>query len=86
MTNTAKPCKLALIQLAVSADKNTNLANARTHVLEAASKGANLIVLPVRSFFPFGLFLASPCTFCFFVLTPDATHTLTFFYSMRLGK
>lgn len=46
-SSTPKPCKLALVQLAVTANKNDNLANARTHVLEAASKGANLVVLPV---------------------------------------
>ncbi|KAK3838599.1 MAG: carbon-nitrogen hydrolase [Linnemannia elongata] len=54
MTNSAKTCKLALIQLAVSADKDANLANARTHVLEAASKGANLIVLPECFNSPYG--------------------------------
>ena len=45
---TFKPCKLALVQLAVTADKNANLANARAHVLQAANNGANVIVLPVR--------------------------------------
>ncbi|KAG0260656.1 hypothetical protein BG011_001719 [Mortierella polycephala] len=49
-----KPCKLALIQLAVTADKNANLTNARTHVLEAASHGANLIVLPECFNSPYG--------------------------------
>ncbi|KAF9933948.1 hypothetical protein FBU30_003892 [Linnemannia zychae] len=48
------PCKLALIQLAVTADKAANLANARTHVLEAASNGANLIVLPECFNSPYG--------------------------------
>jgi hypothetical protein len=59
-----KPCKLALIQLAVSADKEANLANARTHVLEAASKGANLIVLPVTLLPPFfSLSSSSPLSY-----------------------
>ncbi|CAO3573461.1 unnamed protein product [Mortierella alpina] len=49
-----KTCKLALVQLAVGADKDANLANARTHVLEAASKGANLIVLPECFNSPYG--------------------------------
>lgn len=48
MASSTPTCKLALVQLAVTADKNDNLANARTHVLEAASKGANLVVLPVQ--------------------------------------
>lgn len=78
MANTAKPCKLALIQLAVSADKDANLANARTHVLEAASKGANLIVLPVRSFLPFSIFLVPPYTYAS-LYSCLLTHTLTFF-------
>lgn len=81
MTNSAKTCKLALIQLAVSADKDANLANARTHVLEAASKGANLIVLPVRSFLPFCLFLVPPCTYaslysCLLIHTHAGLFTL----------
>ncbi|KAF9186115.1 hypothetical protein BGZ51_002240 [Haplosporangium sp. Z 767] len=49
-----KPCKLALIQLGVTADKDINLTNARTHVLEAASQGANLIVLPECFNSPYG--------------------------------
>ncbi|KAI7831286.1 carbon-nitrogen hydrolase [Gamsiella multidivaricata] len=49
-----KPCRLALVQLAVTADKDANLANARTHVLEAASNGANLIVLPECFNSPYG--------------------------------
>ncbi|KAF9291214.1 hypothetical protein BGZ68_004734 [Mortierella alpina] len=53
-SNNYKPCKLALVQLAVGADKDANLANARTHVLEAASKGANLIVLPECFNSPYG--------------------------------
>lgn len=52
-TSSTPTCKLALVQLHVTADKDHNLANARSHVLEAASKGANLIVLPVRT--PFTL-------------------------------
>ncbi|KAF9421206.1 hypothetical protein BGZ94_008913 [Podila epigama] len=51
---TSAPCKLALIQLAVTADKLKNLDNARTHVLEAAANGANLIVLPECFNSPYG--------------------------------
>ncbi|KAF9387043.1 hypothetical protein CPB97_003040, partial [Podila verticillata] len=47
-------CRLALVQLHVTADKDANLANARNHVLEAASKGANLIVLPECFNSPYG--------------------------------
>ncbi|KAF8951481.1 hypothetical protein BGZ46_003954 [Entomortierella lignicola] len=53
-STTLTPCKLALVQLAVTADKEANLANARTHVLEAASNGANLIVLPECFNSPYG--------------------------------
>ncbi|KAF8934270.1 putative nitrilase family protein [Dissophora ornata] len=53
-SSAAKPCKLALIQLAVTADKDANLANARTHVLQAASNNANLIVLPECFNSPYG--------------------------------
>ncbi|GJJ68732.1 omega-amidase [Entomortierella parvispora] len=49
-----KPCKLALVQLAVTADKSANLANARAHVLEAANNGANVIVLPECFNSPYG--------------------------------
>ena len=38
--------KIALCQLAVSADKAANLKNARTAVDDAASQGAELVVLP----------------------------------------
>lgn len=41
-----KPLKVALIQLKVGADKAKNIANARSRILEAAEKGAKLIVLP----------------------------------------
>ncbi|KAG0056702.1 hypothetical protein BGZ83_003945 [Gryganskiella cystojenkinii] len=49
-----KPCKLALVQLSVTGNKSANLANARAHVLEAASKGANVIVLPECFNSPYG--------------------------------
>ncbi|KAL8960979.1 MAG: hypothetical protein Q9183_005376 [Haloplaca sp. 2 TL-2023] len=41
-----KPLKLALIQLATGSDKAANLSRARSRALEAAEKGASLIVLP----------------------------------------
>jgi hypothetical protein len=41
--------KLALVQLAVTADKEHNLKHARTKVLEASANGANVVVLPVKS-------------------------------------
>ncbi|KAJ3287332.1 hypothetical protein HDU79_005807 [Rhizoclosmatium sp. JEL0117] len=46
--------RLALIQLAVTASKETNLANARKKVLEAASKGASIVVLPECFNSPYG--------------------------------
>lgn len=41
-----QPLKVALLQLKVTADKALNIANAETKIMEAASKGAQLIVLP----------------------------------------
>lgn len=39
--------KIALIQLAVGAEKRTNLERAGSLVREAASKGAKVVALPV---------------------------------------
>ncbi|KFY77841.1 hypothetical protein V498_09253 [Pseudogymnoascus sp. VKM F-4517 (FW-2822)] len=49
-----QPVKLALVQLASGTDKATNLANARTQVLAAASQGAKIIVLPECFNSPYG--------------------------------
>ncbi|KAK1023776.1 Omega-amidase nit3, partial [Friedmanniomyces endolithicus] len=50
-----KPLKLALVQLAAGADKNANLSHARNKVLEAASNGAKLVVLPECFNSPYGV-------------------------------
>jgi omega-amidase len=42
-----RPFRLALIQLATCADKQSNLRRARQFVKEACANGANLVVLPV---------------------------------------
>ena len=44
-----RPFRLALIQLATTADKEVNLRRARALVKEACSKGANVVVLPVNA-------------------------------------
>ena len=44
-----RPLRLALIQLATTADKQANLRRARNLVKEACTNGANLVVLPVHS-------------------------------------
>lgn len=49
-----KPVKIACIQLASGADKATNLSHARDKVLEAASRGADIVVLPECFNSPYG--------------------------------
>ncbi|RDW71498.1 nitrilase family protein (Nit3)-like protein [Coleophoma cylindrospora] len=49
-----KPVKLALIQLASGSDKAANLSHARDKVLEAASAGAKIVVLPECFNSPYG--------------------------------
>ncbi|KAF1973685.1 carbon-nitrogen hydrolase [Bimuria novae-zelandiae CBS 107.79] len=46
--------KLALVQLACTADKAHNLSRARTKVLEAAKRGAKIVVLPECFNSPYG--------------------------------
>ncbi|KAI8610315.1 carbon-nitrogen hydrolase [Chytriomyces sp. MP71] len=48
------PARLALVQLKVTASKEANLANARCKVLEAALKGARIVVLPECFNSPYG--------------------------------
>ncbi|OZJ04669.1 Hydrolase [Bifiguratus adelaidae] len=52
--STFKPFKLALVQLAVGADKQKNVAHAREKVLEASKAGANVVVLPECFNSPYG--------------------------------
>lgn len=41
---------IGLCQLSVTADKERNILHARTAIVEAAEKGAKLVVLPVSTF------------------------------------
>ncbi|ORZ16264.1 carbon-nitrogen hydrolase [Absidia repens] len=52
--NASSPFKLALIQLAIGADKAKNLAHAKSKILEAAHNGANVVVLPECFNSPYG--------------------------------
>ncbi|KAI9034463.1 carbon-nitrogen hydrolase [Hyaloraphidium curvatum] len=52
---TAKNFRIALIQLAVTADKALNLSNARNKVLEAAKAGSQVVVLPEIFNSPYGV-------------------------------
>ena len=49
-----QPVKLALIQLATTANKSQNLSHARSKVLEASRSGAHIIVLPECFNSPYG--------------------------------
>lgn len=53
-SSAARSFKLALVQLLVTANKEANLANARSKVLEAAKNGANVVVLPECFNSPYG--------------------------------
>ncbi|KAJ3045904.1 hypothetical protein HDV00_006170 [Rhizophlyctis rosea] len=50
----AKSFNLALVQLSVTANKEANLQAARTKVLQASQKGANIVVLPECFNSPYG--------------------------------
>jgi hypothetical protein len=45
------PFKLALIQLAVTISKKTNLKHAHDRVMEASKQGAKVVVLPVSGIY-----------------------------------
>ena len=49
-----KSVKLALVQLACTADKAHNLSHARNKVLEAAKAGSKIVVLPECFNSPYG--------------------------------
>ncbi|TPX40274.1 hypothetical protein SeLEV6574_g06709 [Synchytrium endobioticum] len=50
----ARNFRLALVQLLVTASKETNLQNARRKILEASQNGANVVVLPECFNSPYG--------------------------------
>lgn len=51
---TFRPFRLALCQIAGSADKQRNLDTARRAVLDGAARGANVVVLPECFNSPYG--------------------------------
>lgn len=58
--------KIGLCQLAVTADKERNIAHARKAIEDAAAKGAQLVLLPV-SFFTM-IPLTKSLSLCVFLL------------------
>ncbi|ORX56208.1 carbon-nitrogen hydrolase [Hesseltinella vesiculosa] len=54
MLSPASPFKLALVQLAVTAEKTHNLKHAHDKILEAGRNGANVVVLPECFNSPYG--------------------------------
>lgn len=50
MAAQARALRIALVQLAVGADKATNLSRASEKVREATENGANIVVLPVSDY------------------------------------
>jgi omega-amidase len=78
--------KLALVQLACTADKAHNLAHARTKVLEATARGANVVVLPECFNSPYGTKYFPQYAETLLPSPPTEAQSPTFHALSRLAK
>lgn len=78
--------KLALVQLACTADKAHNLAHARTKVLEAAKRGAQIVVLPECFNSPYGTKYFPQYAETLLPSPPTETQSPTFHALSRLAR
>ncbi|PSN66686.1 carbon-nitrogen hydrolase [Corynespora cassiicola Philippines] len=81
-----KSVKLALIQLACTADKAHNLSHARTKVLEAAKAGAKIVVLPECFNSPYGTKYFSQYAETLLPSPPTESQSPTFHALSQLAK
>src|ERR1700712_4682264 len=82
-----KPVKLALIQLACTADKAHNLTHARSKVLEAAQKlDAQIVVLPECFNSPYGTKYFSKYAETLLPFPPTETQSPTFHALSKMAR
>jgi len=81
-----KSVKLALVQLACTADKAHNLSHARTKVLEATSRGAKIVVLPECFNSPYGTKFFPQYAETLLPSPPTEDQSPTFHALSRLAK
>lgn len=81
-----KSVKLALVQLASTADKSYNLSHARTKVLEATAAGAKIVVLPECFNSPYGTKYFSQYAETLLPSPPTEKQSPTFHALSQLAK